>query len=197
MKDLTKKAVLILFKILVLPLVCCFFVAVAIGGSHRVFVGTSQFLSLIPSKIGGYFRSAYYAWVCTNTSVETSIEFLTTLSHADTTFGPGVYIGSHGNIGMCSIGANCLLGSGVHILSGSQQHSFADPDTPMKDQPGSYKKITIGEDSWIGNQAVIMADVGTRCVVAAGAVVTKPVEDFCIVAGNPATKISMTSNSYD
>jgi acetyltransferase-like isoleucine patch superfamily enzyme len=37
---------------------------------------------------------------------------------------------------------------------------------------------------------VILADVGAHCVVAAGSVVTKPVEDYMIVGGNPAGPIA-------
>lgn len=170
-------------------------VADLFGVSEGIFQTTSQWLSLVPGRLGVYLRAAYYAWVGEQCSDFTSIGFLTTLSHADTTFGSSVYIGSHGNIGKCSIGDNCLLGSGVHILSGSHQHSFDDPDVPMKDQTSVYTKISIGADTWIGNQAVIMADVGSRCVVAAGAVVTKPVEDYSIVGGNPATVISKTNKA--
>ena len=46
--------------------------------------------------------------------------------------------------------------------------------------------LDIGRDSWIGDRAVVMADVGRHCVVAAGAVVTKPVPDFAVVVGVPA-----------
>lgn len=195
MKAILKQVVSTVFQVLVSPLALVYSAASKLGGSHSVFVSSSQFLSLFPGKIGVYLRAAYYAWVCEGTSKQTSIGFLTTLSHADTTFRNGVYIGSHGNIGKCTIGANCLLGSGVHVLSGNRQHSFSDPNIPMKDQPGSFVKISIGEDTWIGNQAVIMANVGTRCVVAAGAVVTKPVEDYCIVVGNPATVVSRTQKT--
>ena len=44
----------------------------------------------------------------------------------------------------------------------------------------------IGEGSWIGAGAVIMADVGKGSIVGAGAVVTKPVPEAVIAAGVPA-----------
>jgi acetyltransferase-like isoleucine patch superfamily enzyme len=84
-----------------------------------------------------------------------------------------------------------LLGSGVHILSGKQQHNFSDLQTPIRDQGGTFTPITIGEDTWIGNGAIVMANVGKKCVIAAGAVVTKDIPDFSIVGGNPATIIKM------
>jgi acetyltransferase-like isoleucine patch superfamily enzyme len=48
--------------------------------------------------------------------------------------------------------------------------------------------VRIGHDVWIGHGAVILPGrtVGTGAVVAAGAIVTKDVEPYTIVAGNPA-----------
>jgi acetyltransferase-like isoleucine patch superfamily enzyme len=103
----------------------------------------------------------------------------------------GVYIGPQCNIGACVIEKDCLLGSGVHILSGKQQHNFDDLDKPIREQGGHFSPITLGEDTWVGNGAIIMANVGKKCIVAAGAVVTKDIPDFAIVAGNPAAIIKM------
>ena len=49
--------------------------------------------------------------------------------------------------------------------------------------------LTIGHDTWIGERAIITPGcrrIGLGAVVGAGAVVTKDVPDFAIVAGNPA-----------
>jgi acetyltransferase-like isoleucine patch superfamily enzyme len=48
------------------------------------------------------------------------------------------------------------------------------------------KKVTIGPHTWVGEGAVIMADIGPRCMVAAGAVVSAPLPEGVMVAGNPA-----------
>ena len=82
-----------------------------------------------------------------------------------------------------------MIGSGVHILSGNKQHNHQELDTPIKEQGGSLRKVSIGEDSWLGNGAIIMADVGTKCIIAAGSVVTEDIADYSIVGGNPATLI--------
>ncbi|MGI9289210.1 MAG: acyltransferase [Pseudomonadales bacterium] len=159
------------------------------SSTDGVFQSFSQFLSIMPGKFGVYARAAFYSLACTKTSSDICISFLTLLSHADTEIEQGVYIGPQGNIGKCRIGKNCLFGSGVHILSGKSQHDFSDINTPIQEQGGNFVKITIGEDSWVGNNAVVMANVGPKCVVAAGSVVTRDVEEFSIVAGNPATII--------
>ena len=50
---------------------------------------------------------------------------------------------------------------------------------------------SIGPDSWIGNNATVLSgrSVGIGAIVGAGSVVTKDVENFPIVVGNPSRKI--------
>jgi len=185
-----KAAARLLFVLLALPLhISCRLLAVVFPGDEA-FASASQLLCVIPGKLGTYLRAAFYRLACNRTSQEISVGFLTLLSHADTTIETGVYIGPQGNIGMCRIGRDTLLGSGVHILSGKRQHNFSDRGRPIQEQGGEFVKISIGEDSWIGNGAIIMADVGKGCVVAAGSVVNNPIADYTIVAGNPARVIS-------
>jgi len=118
-----------------------------------------------------------------------AISFGTIFSQVDTEIGKGVYIGPCCNIGSCKIEDDCTLGSGVHIMSGRSQHYFDDLHTPIREQGGIFEKITIGKDTWIGNGSLIMANVGKKCVIGAGSVVTKDVEEFSVVAGNPAKVI--------
>lgn len=53
------------------------------------------------------------------------------------------------------------------------------------------REITIGHDSWLGANVVIMPDVhiGKYCIIGAGAVVTHNVPDYHVVGGVPAKKI--------
>lgn len=52
-------------------------------------------------------------------------------------------------------------------------------------------KIEIGEDCWFGGSVIVLPGVtiGRGVTVGAGSVVTKDVEPFCVVAGNPARVI--------
>lgn len=55
-------------------------------------------------------------------------------------------------------------------------------------------RLTIGDDVWLGHNCVILPQVGTigrGAVIAAGAVVTRPVPAYAIVAGNPARVVRM------
>ncbi|EMI52256.1 acyltransferase [Rhodopirellula sallentina] len=65
-----------------------------------------------------------------------------------------------------------------------------DPQSPSFDDRGG--DVIIGDRVWIGYRALVMPGVtiGEGAVVAAGAVVTKDVEPFTIVAGVPAKPIS-------
>ena len=60
---------------------------------------------------------------------------------------------------------------------------------PIKQQGGTFHKVTIGSNCWIGNGAIVMADIGDGSIVAAGSVVTEPVPKKAIVGGNPARLI--------
>ncbi len=146
----------------------------------------SQFLSLIPGKPGNYIRAVFYRFTLSNCSLDVLVLFGTILFQQDTELDSGVYIGPQCNIGRCRIGKNTLLGSGVHILSGKEQHITDDLDMPIKNQGGKFEKTEIGEDCWIGNCSVIMAEVGSHCIIGAGSVVVENIPDYAIAVGNPA-----------
>lgn len=197
-----KRSVKWLFLILALPLFGLFLATRSLSGSDKCFTSFSQLLSLIPGKAGVYLRAAFYKLACPDTSDEISVGFLTILSHRDTSVGRGVYIGPQCNIGMCRIGENTLIGSGVHILSGSRQHSFEDTNTPIQEQGGQFEKITIGADCWIGNSAILMANLADHSIVAAGGVLTKTSnKPGSILAGNPASlkrdRLQQTDNTSE
>lgn len=187
LRQTIKRSIKTGFLILVSPIYALYLMLCLIGNTDSVFASFSQTLSLIPGKIGVYLRAAFYRLACTDTSDDISVGFLTILSHADTTIDKGVYIGPQCNIGKCAIGANTLLGSGVHILSGSRQHDFNRIDQPIQEQTGSFNKVSIGSDCWLGNSSVVLSDIANHCVIAAGSICVKPIKETgSIVAGNPA-----------
>lgn len=189
MRHTLKRILKTVFIILTLPLYILFLLLSQLGNADSTFQGFSQAISIIPGKLGIYIRAAFYRLACPDTSDEILIGFMTVFSHQDTSIHKGVYIGPQCNIGKCTIGENTLLGSGVHILSGSKQHHFEDIDKPIQEQGGTYEKVSIGADCWLGNLAIVMANVESQSIIAAGSVVTKPVEAKSIMAGNPARKI--------
>lgn len=171
-----------------IPFIWCK-LASLVGDSERIFGNMTQFLSLFPGTSGSYLRAAFCHLALECCSQNCEIGFLATFASSTTCIGDRVILSTGVNIGRCKIGDDCLIGVQVMITGGQNQHRFDRRDMPIRLQGGEYNVVTIGRDCWIGNGAIIMADVGEGCVVAAGSVVTKPVPPFSIVAGVPAKVI--------
>ena len=186
MKQLIKRTIFLVLALLISPVTISYLLLSLFLSKDGLIASYSQLLSMLPGKLGSYLRSGFYRFAFSYCSEDALISFGTLFSQQDTHIERGVYIGPQCNIGKCSIGKNTLLGSGVHIMSGKGQHNFSDPSKPIKDQGGTFTKVKIGENCWLGNGALIMANVGAGSVVAAGAVVVDDVPDGVIVGGNPA-----------
>jgi len=101
------------------------------------------------------------------------------------------------------IGNYCSIGSGaVFMMAGNQGHRtdwistfpFHFQANIFKNSKNPYKKsgdTIVGHDVWIGSEAMIMAGItiGSGAVIASRAVVTKDVEPYAVVGGNPAEVI--------
>lgn len=90
--------------------------------------------------------------------------------------------------------AGVVVGKRTRIASGVAVYAFDHgiaPDRPVMDQPVRSLGIRIGEDVWIGANAGITDGVvvGDHAVVGMGAVVTRDVPEWAIVAGVPARVI--------
>lgn len=126
------------------------------------------------------FRAGAYAVHCSNISIGNNVVIRpTNMLFAD-------------EYAKIEIKDNVMIGSGVHFYVNN--HRFDRRDIPLIVQ-GYYpsKDIIVEEGAWIGANAIILPGViiGKNAVIGAGSVVTKSVEDFTIVAGNPAETIRM------
>lgn len=83
------------------------------------------------------------------------------------------------------IGKNVCINDGVKLLSGS--HNINDPVWGLIKKP-----IFIDDYVWIATNAIILPGVtiGKGAVIGAGAVVSRNVEPFSIMVGNPAKPLS-------
>ncbi len=103
-----------------------------------------------------------------------------------------VYIGTgttlFGHKGL-EIGDHVLMAQNITLTPYS--HKFSDPETNIIRQGGHSKKVTIGRDSYIGMGVCIMysGDIGEGSVIAAGAVVVKPIPPYSVAVGCPAKVI--------
>lgn len=123
------------------------------------------------------------------------------------TINKGAYFGNGRDIEMgdySGMGANChlpnniiigkyvMMGPDVYVVSNADSHEFSRTDIPMALQgKREFARTIIGDDCWIGARVMIMPGrkIGKGCVLAAGAVVTKNVEQYSVMGGNPAKKI--------
>jgi len=154
---------------------------------EECFTLAAQLLSLVPGKPGIFARRSFYLMAIDRCATDCHIGFGTTLSHPQVSIGPGVMIGHRCTVGCAEIGRDATIGSNVDILSGRRQHGFDRTDQPIQNQGGEFTQVRIGSNCWIGNSAVVMADVGEHCVIGAGAVVVKPIPTNAVAVGNPAT----------
>lgn len=107
------------------------------------------------------------------------------------------------------IGDRCLIGRGSHLVAHravtigddvitgpgcyvtDQNHTYADPGTPIGAQWPSEDPVVIGAGSWLGAGAVILPGtrLGSNTVVGAGAVVRGTFPDHAVLAGIPAAVV--------
>ena len=89
------------------------------------------------------------------------------------------------------IGEKVLLSPNVYITD--CDHEYRNVEIPVIDQGIVQRgqRVSIGEDSYIGINAVIVGNVkiGKHCVIGANSVVTKDVPDYCVAVGSPAKVI--------
>lgn len=103
----------------------------------------------------------------------------------------------------CYVGPECWLGANVQIgddvLIGPRvafvggDHRIPSIPSTIRDAGRDVLRTTvIGDDVWLGYGAIIMhgITIASHAVVAAGAVVTRNVEEGAIVGGTPASVIS-------
>lgn len=108
----------------------------------------------------------------------------------DVIIGDNTMITSRGMIlGPIKIGDNVVSGIGTQLVA--LTHDYENIEIPIKKQGVKGSQINISNDVWIGGNCVILQGVtiGLHSLVAAGSVVTKDVEPYTIVAGNPAREI--------
>lgn len=108
----------------------------------------------------------------------------------DVIIGHHTRIGLHNTIiGPVTIGDHVNLAQGITVTA--LNHNFSDTERRIDEQGVSTSSVSIGNDIWIGANAVILpgVSIGDHSVVAAGAVVTKDVPPHSLVAGVPAKVI--------
>ena len=185
-REAAKWLVFALSTAAMLPSLASFAIRAAILGRDRALAGSTQFLALFPGLIGQYLRRAFLARVLERCHRSATIEFGTVFSRAGALLDERVYVGPRCHLGLVHLERDVLLAAGVHIPSGRRTHGTDDVSLPIREQEGEVAMVRIGQGAWVGSAAVVMADVGARSVIGAGAVVTRPIPADVIAGGVPA-----------
>jgi virginiamycin A acetyltransferase len=172
--------------LLAVPALVSFHLRRTILGGDRALEGSTETLSLLPGLVGDYVRRAFLARALAQCDRSVTVRFGTLFSQSSARIGENVYIGPRCHIGLAHIERDVLIGAGVHIPSGAATHGTSEVTTPIREQSGHRTIVRIGEGSWIGSNAVVMADIGRNVVIGAGAIVTTPIPDYAIAVGVPA-----------
>jgi acetyltransferase-like isoleucine patch superfamily enzyme len=135
-------------------------------------------------RLGNDVRIREGAWIQATSTLDRPG---TGLTIGDGTYiGPRVVLGAGGGI---RIGRHVTFGAGVHVLA--ENHEFTDTAKPIQSQGVTRAGITIEDDVWVGNAAIILdgVTIGRGSVIGAGSVVTRDVPAESVAVGNPARVI--------
>lgn len=91
------------------------------------------------------------------------------------------------DVNQVTIGANVLLGPGVHIYTATHPMDYTERSAGLE----LGKAVTIGDDVWVGGGAIICPgiNIGNHSVIGAGSVVTRDIPADVFAAGNPCRVI--------
>ena len=182
-RTLAKAAAFAVCLIAVSPLIALAWAEKRLGAGDGVFSFFAQFLAPWPGLPGSYLRCAYYFGTLEGCSWECHVGFGSILTHRGGSMASQASMGAYCVVGHARIGPEAMIGSRVSIPSGRRQHI---DDAGKLTSVGRYETVSIGARTWVGEGAIIMANVGSDCIVSAGAVVTQEMPDRALIGGNPA-----------
>lgn len=126
-----------------------------------------------------------------------------TVIGANCILGQNVMVGPEGRVGdNCKIQNNVSLYKGVELADGvfcGPSCVFTNVNNPRAEieRKSEFRKTHVGRGATIGANATIVCgnDLGDYCLIGAGAVVTKPVPAYALMAGVPAKRVGWVSRA--
>ena len=154
----------------------------------------NQGLGHIPSrKLRQLYLSSYLAQLGKGTSVQIGCRFLN---------GRKVFLGDRNviNFGCLFDGRHYTIRTGKDVSIGPEATILTlghDPQSSAFENQGG--EVIIGDRVWIAYRAIVLPSVtiGEGAVIGAGAVVTRDVEPYTVVAGNPAKFVKKRNSNLE
>lgn len=102
--------------------------------------------------------------------------------------GEGVFVNANCTFldsGTITVGARTKIGPNCQLYTPQHPIDYIDRREPVE----MAHPIAIGEDCWLGGGVIVCpgVEIGDRCIIAAGSVVTRNIPADSLAAGNPAT----------
>ena len=157
----------------------------ALPGSEEGFHFGAHMVSFCPGLPGVYLRRAFYRLTLDACARECYFAFGAVFTHRTVVVERDVYLGTFALVGSAHLREGTSVGSRASLLSGIDLHEFKNGRWTGYDG-GKLRQIRVGPHALIGEGAIVMNDIGSATLVAAGAVVASAVPDGVVMAGNPA-----------
>jgi len=158
-------------------------------GAHAV--------ALFPGIPGNFIRTAYYMMTLSKCSPTAIISFGSYFSDRRARIYNNAGMGAYCVIGYADIQEGTRIASHVSIISGLHEHGNSSGQGAAGFDEGKREKVTIGKNCWIGERAVVGANVGDDSIVGLGAVVINDVPSGSMVMGNPGRLLPRTKKADD
>ena len=193
MKKVIKNILNMFCIVLVFPCTLTVWIENFFQSKEIVFAFWAHFFAIAPGLPGVFLRRAFYRLVLDKCSLNCYIGFGSVFTHRQAIVEDNVSIGLYAVIGSASIGKNCQIASRVSITSGKYQHTKDNNGNWTACDRSKMRQTCIAPNVWIGEGAVVMADIGEGSLIGAGAVVTKDIPSNVVAAGNPAKVLKALS----
>jgi virginiamycin A acetyltransferase len=155
-------------------------------GSESMFLFWAHIFSVFPGVPGVFLRRAYYRLTLDRCASNFYIGFGALFTHRCAVVEQNAYIGAYALVGSAHLGEGCLIGSRASLLSGTALHELDEQGRWGPCDKTRLRQIEIGDYAWIGEGAIVMANIGAGTMVAAGAVVEQDARAGILLAGNPS-----------
>ncbi len=155
---------------------------------------TAIFVSKIPFFLWDLIRYWFYKFNLKTVWNNVLIMYWAVIQNRNVLLGNNVSIWTYNMIWSCTIWDNFMSWPYVQIIPWWKSHWFLSLDIPMRLQEWEEFPVTIWEDVWAGSSCIIMKNVWKWCIIWAGSVVIKEIQDYDIVWWNPAKIIKSRLN---